>query len=139
MSKTNVSRRLVLHFASDEVGKPVVYTLIKRFDLVCNIIRASIMPDQEGYVALEISGTQENFDAGIRYLKSEGVVIESLSQSVLRNEERCTHCGACTGICPTGAFTIDPATRQVIFDNGLCVACDLCIRACPPHAMELHF
>ena len=139
MNAANVSRRVVLHFASDEVGQPVVYNLIKDHNLVCNIIRASIMPDQAGYVALEISGAQEDYDAGIRYLKSAGVGIESLSQSVLRDEDRCTHCGACTGICPTGAFTIDPVTRRVTFDNGLCVACDLCIKACPPHAMELHF
>jgi ferredoxin len=139
MSVPTVSRRIVLHFSSKVVSQPVIYNLVKHHDLVCNIIKADIMPDQAGYVALEMSGTQKNYDEGIKYLKSAGVVIESLSQNVLRNEERCTHCGACTGFCPTGAFSLDTSTRKVIYDNEKCVACGLCIRACPPGAMEFHF
>ena len=82
---------------------------------------------------------QDKYDQGIKYITSAGVKIESLSHNVLRNEERCTHCGACITICPTRAFILDPQTRTVSFDNNRCVACGLCIKACPPRAMELHF
>ncbi|MBA7712676.1 Ferredoxin-type protein NapF [subsurface metagenome] len=58
---------------------------------------------------------------------------------VIRNEERCTHCGACITICPTGAFELDPITRWVNFHDEKCLACGLCIKACPPRAMEVHF
>ena len=78
-------------------------------------------------------------DKGIRYLSDTGVRVQSLSQDVTRNEERCTHCGACITICPTGAFELDPITRRVNFINEKCLACELCIKACPPRAMELHF
>jgi len=67
------------------------------------------------------------------------VKIQTLSQEVVRNEERCTHCGACITMCPTGAFTLESKTRRVMFDHTKCVGCELCVRACPPRAMELHF
>ena len=134
-----VSRRVVLHFPSRIVEQPLIYNLIKNYDLSFNILKASIIPNQEGYVVLEISGDQDKYDQGIKYITSTGVKIESLSHSVLRNEKRCTHCGACITVCPTRAFALDLQTREVGFDNNRCVACGLCIKACPPRAMELHF
>ena len=134
-----ISRRIVLHFPSRIVEQPLIYNLIKGYDLSFNIMKASIIPNQEGYVVLELSGEQNNYDAGIKYITSAGVKIEALSHSVLRNEARCTNCDACVTVCPTRAFTVDMATHEVKFDNDRCVACGLCIKACPPRAMELHF
>jgi len=134
-----VSRRIVLHFPRRLVDRPIVYRLIKDYDLEFNILKASVTPEEEGLMVLELKGKQENYDKGINYLTRAGVRIQSLSQNVIRNEERCTHCGACITICPTGAFELDPLTRQTRFDNEKCVACGLCIKACPPRAMELHF
>jgi ferredoxin len=102
-------------------------------------LKALVTPEEEGLLVLELSGEQGEYDKGIRYLTQAGVRIQSLSQDVLRNEERCTHCGACITICPSGAFELDPVTRQVNFYNEKCVACGLCIKACPPRAMEVHF
>jgi ferredoxin len=121
------------------VEQPVINNLIRNYDLSFNILKASIIPNQEGYVVLELSGEQDKYDAGIQYITSAGVKIESLSRSVLRNDAHCTHCGACVSVCPSGAFSIDTQTRMVDFDNNCCVACGLCIKACPPHAMEFHF
>jgi ferredoxin len=134
-----VSKRIVLHFPRRLVDRPIVYRLIKDFDLEFNILKASVTPDEEGLKVIELSGEQNNYDNGIRYLMETGVRIQSLGQDVTRNEERCTHCGACITICPPGAFEIDPSTRRVNFYNEKCLACGLCIRACPPRAMELHF
>lgn len=134
----STSRRVVLHFPSKTVDQPIISNLIKHYDLNFNIMKASIIPDQEGYVVLELSGDKAKLDAGMRYLATSGIRVESLAQQVLRNEERCTQCGACISFCPTAAFQVDQATRRVSFKNELCVACGLCIRACPPHAMEFH-
>jgi len=135
----SVSKRIVLHFPSRLVDRPIVSHLVRDFELDFNILKASIVPDAEGLLVLELTGEQANYDRGIRYLTKAGVRIQSLSQDVTRNEERCTHCGACITICPTGAFELDPVTRRVNFDNEKCLACELCIKACPPQAMELHF
>ena len=134
-----VSKRIVLHFPKRLVDRPIVYRLVKDYDLEFNILKAFFTPEEEGLMVLEISGEQKDYDRGIRYLTKSGVRIQSLSQDVVLNEERCTHCGACITICPTDAFELDPQTRRVIFYNEKCVACGQCIKACPPRAMELHF
>jgi len=134
-----VSKRIVLHFPSRLADRPIVTRLVRDYNLDFNILKASIIPDQEGLLVLELSGEQKDYDRGIRYLTDTGVKIQALSQDVVRNEERCTHCGACITVCPTRAFTLEPKTRLVKFDDEKCIVCELCIKACPPHAMELHF
>ena len=134
-----VSKRIVLHFPQRLVDQPIVYKLIKDYDLELNILKASVIPDEEGLLVIELRGEQDNYDKGIGYLTKTGVRIQALSQDVTRNEERCTHCGACVTLCPPAAFEIDPMTRQVVFYSEKCLACGLCIKACPPRAMELHF
>ncbi len=134
-----ISKRIVLHFPKRLVDRPIVFHLIKDYDLEFNILKASVTPDEEGLLVMELHGEQDDYDKGIRYLTEAGVKIQSLSQDVTRNEERCTHCGVCVTICPPGAFELDPSTRHVIFHNEKCLACGICIRTCPPRAMELHF
>ena len=134
-----VSKKIVLHFPKRLVERPIIYRLAKDYDLEFTILKASITPDAEGLLVLELKGNREEYDRGIEFLLKAGVKIQSLSQDVTRNDDRCTNCGACITICPTGAFRTDPKTRLVLFDNGKCIACGLCIPACPPRAMEVHF
>lgn len=134
-----VAKKIVLHFTEKTVDKPIVSRLIREYKLDFNIMKASISPGEEGLMVMELSGEQNDYDKGIRYLQDSGVEIQSLSQDVLRNDERCTHCGACITMCPTRAFSLEQDTRRVIFDNSKCIVCELCVRACPPRAMELHF
>ena len=134
-----VSKRVVLHFPPRLVEQPIIYHLVKDHNLVLNILKASVTPKEEGLLVLELSGARKDYDKGIRYLTDAGVRIQSLGQDVIRNETRCTHCGACVAICPTGALALDPDTKQVDFNPDKCTACELCVLACPPRAMEVHF
>ena len=134
-----VSKRIVLRFPKRLVDRPIVSRLVRDFNLDFNILKASVTPDQEGLLVLELTGARSDYDRGIQYLEEAGVQMQSLSQDVTRNEDRCTSCGVCVTICPTGAFEIDARTRRVLFDNEKCLACEVCIKACPPRAMELHF
>ena len=134
-----VAKKIVLHFPTRLVDQPIVYKLVKEFDLQFNILKASVTPQEEGLMVIELTGKRENFDKGIEYLQSCGVRIQSLSQDVVRNEEKCTNCGVCVPICPTEALVVDPETRKVLFHNKKCIACELCVKICPPRAMEVHF
>ena len=134
-----VSKKIVLRFPKHTVDRPIIYRLVKDYDLEFNILKASITPEEEGLMVLELKGEQQEYDNGVHFLIKTGVRIESLSQDFTRNEERCTHCGACITICPAGAFTVEPESRRIVFDNDKCLACGLCLKACPPRAMEVHF
>jgi ferredoxin len=134
-----VSKRVVLQFTHNLVDQPIVYKLVKEFDLQFNILRASVTPKEEGLMVLELSGKKEDFDKGVEYLKSCGVKLQPLSRDVARNEEKCTNCGVCVPVCPAEALVVDPKTRKVIFHSKKCIACELCIKICPPRAMEVHF
>lgn len=135
----SVNKRIVLHFPQRVMDRPIVSRLVREFNLDFNILKASITPEHEGLMVLELSGEQSDYDKGIKYLAENGVRIQALSQDVVRNAERCTNCGACVTVCPSGSFVLDLKTREIRFSHEKCLACGLCIRACPPHAMELHF
>jgi L-aspartate semialdehyde sulfurtransferase ferredoxin len=134
-----VSRRIVLHFPPLVTGQPVVCRLARDYDLMFNILRASVSPGQEGLLVLELTGERADYDKGVQYLRDTGIQIQPLSQDVLRDESRCTHCGACVTVCPANAFTRDPVTSQIAFDHNKCVLCGLCVKACPPRAMSIVF
>ena len=134
-----VSKRIVLTFPHNLLDQPIVYKLVKEYDLVFNILQAKITPKEEGLMVLELKGKKENYAHGVKYLTSLGVKIQPLSQDVTRDDVRCTHCGACISICPTEALYIDKKTMKVIFDSEKCIACELCVKACPPRAMIVKF
>ena len=135
----SISRKIVLHFPPQATGQALVYRLAKEYDLKFNILRASISPGEEGLLVMELSGSQSNYDKGVKYLTDVGVKIQSLSQDVIRDESRCTHCGACVTLCPSEAFSVDPESKKILFDHEKCIVCGLCVKACPPRAMRLYF
>ncbi|MFC2017827.1 4Fe-4S binding protein [Chloroflexota bacterium] len=132
-----VYKKVVLHFPRQLMDQPIIYHLVKDYNLVFNILKASITPKEEGLMALELSGEEQDYERGVKFLVDSGVMIQPLSKDVYRDEEGCTHCGACITICPTGAFTLDQSTRAVSFLHEKCIACGLCIKACPVRAMEM--
>jgi len=134
-----VKKRIVLTFPHDLLDKPIVYKLVKDFDLVFNILQARITPEEEGLMVIELSGKKERFAEGVKYLKDKDVAIQQLDKDVTRDDNVCTHCGACVSVCPTGALTVKRDTMKIEFDPSKCVACELCVRACPPRAMVVKF
>ncbi len=130
-------RKLVLKFPKHLIDKPVVYHLVKDYDLMINILKATIQPDAEGVLVLEISGKKENFDEGVKFLRNFGIEVEPLSKDIKFNEEICYHCGVCIPICPVGALKMDKETYTVSFDKNKCILCELCVKVCPPKAIKL--
>ena len=131
------SKILKLRFPVTEVQKPIVCTLARKYDLFFNILNAGILPRKEGFMVLEISGSRKDFKAGVNYLKEQGVDVQNASSEIKRNTSKCTHCGACTAVCPTGALYVKRPEMEVEFDQQKCSVCELCVSACPPRAMEV--
>jgi L-aspartate semialdehyde sulfurtransferase ferredoxin len=131
------SKILVLRFSEDVAQKPVVCHLARDFDLVFNILNATILPGREGVMVMELSGSKKNFRDGVAFLKNNGIKVKNASREVKRVHARCTHCGACTAVCPTGALSIRRPEMEVVFDQEKCSICELCVTACPPRAMEV--
>jgi ferredoxin len=132
-------RMLVLRFPPEITDLPLVCGLSLEYNLCFNILKATILPGQEGIMVLELWGHQRNVKEGLRYLRGKGVKVKSVAQEIRRNDDLCVDCGACTGLCPTDALVIDPETRKVLFEPEKCKGCELCVRACPVKAMEIRF
>jgi len=131
------SKILILRFPKDIVHKPLVCSLVRDFDLTFNILNATVFPRQEGLMVLELYGNKKNFRQGVNYLKDHGVSVQNAEQEVKRDEKKCTHCGACTAVCPTGALYILRPEMTVEFDQKKCSVCELCVPACPTRVMKV--
>ncbi len=131
------SRMLVLRFPKTEVEKPIVCFLASDFNLTFNILKATILPRKEGVMIMELSGTRKDYKRGVQYLKEHGVQVQAADQEIQRNVTKCTHCGACTAVCPTGALSVKRPEMSVEFREKKCSVCGLCVPACPPRAMEV--
>ena len=132
-------KRVVLHFSKSLVEKPIVYRLVKEFDLSFNILKAEVNPQEEGVVILEINGEDDNMVSGLRYLKEEGVRIQPLSKDVSMDRKKCVDCTVCVPLCPSQALVRDPETFEVKFIKEKCIACGICIHVCPYGAMAIKF
>jgi ferredoxin len=136
----NSSKRIVLKFPKNKIDQPIVYKLIKDYGLSFNILRANIMPDDEGLMVLELTGEEAEIKNGLDYLKKQGVNVQPLEKDIVVNWDKCTQCGACVAQCPVGALYIkDRKTMRVEFDPEKCIACELCVLPCPPRAIEVKF
>jgi ferredoxin len=127
-----VTKKLTLHFPREATDKPVVYHLVKDHDLVVNIFRAKVTPEEVGYLVLEVSGSEEAIRAGVEFARSQGVDVGEAVVGVTWDESRCTHCGNCLSHCPTGSLHIaDEGTRRIGFDPNSCIECLACLPNCP--------
>ena len=105
---------LVLHFSTDIVDQPIIYRLVKDFDLEFNLLKATIYPRKEGVMVLELRGHPKNFKNGVKFLKDAGVKVQRVASEVQRNDERCYQCGTCTAVCPTGALYVKRPEMEVV-------------------------
>ena len=51
-------------------------------------------------------------------------------------KNKCTGCGKCAEVCPTGAHVLQNGTHT--FNRELCTACGKCVEACLPDALEYY-
>ena len=126
------TKRLLLYFPKSETDMPIVYHLVKDHDLEVNIFRAKVTPDEYGYLVLDVTGTDENIDRAMAYVRTFDVRVDEANKGVQWDGAACTECGNCVPHCPTKALHVaDPRTRKIAFSSSLCIECLACITNCP--------
>lgn len=65
--------RVQLNFPLEQVKKPIIWHLAHDFSLKFSIRRANIDFHAGGFTVLELTGTRENIEAGLEWVRAEGV------------------------------------------------------------------
>ena len=74
--------RLFVSFPEELVERPMIYEMIKKFDVVPNIRRAGVEA-HSGWVILELSGPHDARDAAIAYLEGLGCIVDRMEGDVV--------------------------------------------------------
>ncbi|HXK71423.1 MAG: 4Fe-4S binding protein [Clostridia bacterium] len=122
--------KLKLTFDKDCVTRPIIYDLVKKYDVMTNILNANIEYGNRGNMILEIKGKEDNLKLALEYFDSLKVKYEIYAEAIVWDEARCINCGSCTAVCPTQALYMGK-DDLLHFDKDKCVVCQLCINACP--------
>ena len=122
--------KLKVNFHKENVSRPVLYELIKKYDLLFNILHADINYGSEGVLITEIEGNEKNIEDALAYLSEFGIKYHLYEKTIIRRDDECIDCGACTAVCPTRALIIN-SEGYLEFDKEKCLVCELCIKACP--------
>jgi ferredoxin len=131
--------RFTIKFPPESSQIPLTYHLIKDYDFMVNILRATISGEQEGRLLMEVEAEPDKLEQGLAFLKSHNVTIIPLNQQITVEQDRCIHCGACTAVCLSGALSLDRDNWQLVFDSEKCVMCGLCVSACPLRLIRAEF
>jgi len=78
MTRTQVR----LTFPTSLIQEPILYRLVKDFDIVINIRRADVKADY-GWVALEMEAAEDTLDRGVAWLKGKGVQVDPIERDVI--------------------------------------------------------
>ncbi|MDP2839780.1 MAG: 4Fe-4S binding protein [Syntrophales bacterium] len=132
MNDDSVTKKLMFYFPKCVCDKPIIYHLVKDYHLIVNVYRAKVTPEEEGYLVLDVTGTEEAIQRAIDFVKTFDVTVNYSGKGVVRDEERCSHCGYCVPYCPPRALKIeDSDTRKIAYKESECIECLACIRICP--------
>lgn len=71
-------RRIKLIYPAHLVDRPILYGMIKRFDIVTNI-RAANITAEEGWLVVELNGESEQLEAALAWVADQGVQVEPLA------------------------------------------------------------
>ena len=74
--------RLFVSVPEPLVDRPMIYEVVKRFDVVPNIRRANVEA-RSGWVILELSGPQDRLDDAVSYLREVGCTVNTMEGDVI--------------------------------------------------------
>jgi hypothetical protein len=78
------STRLFVSFPEELVDRPIIYEVIKQFDVVPNIRRANV-ESHSGWVILELNGDAAQLDGSVTWLEELGCTVNRMEGDVLES------------------------------------------------------
>ncbi len=75
------TQRLELTFPEKLIKKPIIYQLVKKYEVIPNIRRANVDEDF-GWMVLELSGDDVKLEQAYKHLQDLGVKVEFLESFV---------------------------------------------------------
>ena len=77
-----VTRRVYLTYSEENVTDPLIYKMGHKFKVVTSVRMASIGKDM-GVLALEVEGEEDQVEAALKWIESEGVKVEPIEKNVI--------------------------------------------------------
>jgi hypothetical protein len=77
-----IHERYYLSYPRALIKEPILYHLVKKFDLVFSIRGASVSEDM-GLVAVEFEGSTDQIERAIEWLRQTGVTVEPIEKNVI--------------------------------------------------------
>lgn len=74
--------RYYLSYPRALIKEPILYHLVKKFDLVFSIRGASVS-DEMGLVAVEFEGNSDQIERALIWLRQSGVTVEPIEKNVI--------------------------------------------------------
>ena len=75
-----VEHKIRLTYPAHLLSQPLLYQLIRQYDLFTNILRADVTAET-GRLTLEIRGEDESVQKGLSWLAEQGVQVEILGEA----------------------------------------------------------
>jgi len=77
-----IHERYYLSYPRELIKEPLLYQVVKKFDIVFNIRGASVS-EEMGLVAVEFEGSTEQIERALSWLRQAGVTVEPIEKNVI--------------------------------------------------------
>lgn len=132
-------QKVILSFPAELVERPIIYNLVKQFDIQFNIFKAAIEAGKMGKLFLEFNADAGNIEKAFAYLEENGVKVSPLASKIFYDESKCINCGNCASACVSQALSIKAPDWKIEFNHEKCILCKLCLKSCPLQLFKIEF
>ncbi|TAN38075.1 MAG: ferredoxin [Nitrospirae bacterium] len=77
-----MKKRVRLTFPQQMIKEPVIFSMAKQYNVMPNIRRARVT-ETVGEMILELEGTEEDLEKGIKWLKEKGIEVELVEGDII--------------------------------------------------------
>ena len=71
----SIERKVHLTYPPHLVDQPLIYELIKKFDVVVNILEANVTP-QEAWLLVAVRGEEQVVNKGLEWMSAQGIEVK---------------------------------------------------------------